>query len=51
MAGLTWTLLVIVLAVWLAGFLLDIGGGFIHLLLIVALIILGLKLLTGRKAV
>lgn len=50
MAGFIWALFVVVLAVWLIGFLMDFGGGLIHLLLIVAMIILGLKLLTGRRS-
>jgi predicted membrane metal-binding protein len=51
MASLLWLILVIVLAVWLVGLLVDIAGGFIHLLLIVALAILVLNLLSGRRRV
>ncbi len=49
MAGILWTMLVIVVIVWLVGLLLDIAGGFIHLLLIVALAILIYNLITGRR--
>lgn len=42
-------MLVIVVIVWLVGLLLDIAGGFIHLLLIVALAILIYDLITGRR--
>jgi len=42
-------MLVIVVIVWLVGLLLDIAGGFIHLLLIVALAILIYNLITGRR--
>jgi hypothetical protein len=49
MVGLLWTILAIVLAIWLIGFIVDIAGGLIHLLLIVALAILILNLVTGRR--
>jgi hypothetical protein len=51
MLGILWTVLVIIVAVWLLGLLLDIGGSLIHLLLIVALIILIYNLITGRRGV
>jgi hypothetical protein len=35
-----WTILVIVLVLWLLGFSLHVGGGLIHLLLVVAVIVL-----------
>jgi hypothetical protein len=44
-----WTILVIILILWLIGFLAKIGGGLIHLLLIVALVVLVLQLVTGRR--
>jgi hypothetical protein len=46
-----WTILVILLVLWLLGFLTHTGGGLIHLILVVALIILVLQLVTGRRAV
>jgi hypothetical protein len=51
MLGILWTILVIVVAVWLLGLLLDFGGSLIHLLLVVALLILIYNLITGRRAV
>ena len=51
MLGILWTILVIVVAVWLLGLLLDFGGSLIHLLLIVAVLILIYNLITGRRAV
>lgn len=51
MAAILWVVLVIVVAVWLIGLLADIAGGFIHLLLIVALAILIYNLVTGRRGV
>ena len=51
MLGILWTILVIVVAVWLLGLLLDIGGSLIHLLLVAALLILIYNLITGRRTV
>jgi hypothetical protein len=45
-----WGILVIVLILWLLGFSLHVGGGLIHLLLVVALIVLVLNLITGRRS-
>jgi len=50
MVALLWLILLVVLAVWLVGFLLDVAGGLIHILLIVALVILVWNLLTSRRA-
>lgn len=45
-------LIIIVLVVcWLLGFSLHIGGGLVHILLIIALIAIVLRLLRGRSAV
>ena len=44
-----WTVFVVVLILWLLGFSLHIGGGLIHLLLVVALIVLVFNLITGRS--
>jgi hypothetical protein len=46
-----WTILVIVLVLWLLGLIGSIGGGLIHLLLVVAAIVLLAQLLTGRRTV
>ena len=51
MAGLLWTILVVLVALWLIGLIAGIGGWLIHLLLVVALIILVANLLTGRRTV
>ncbi|GAC1613267.1 MAG: hypothetical protein NVS9B12_14480 [Vulcanimicrobiaceae bacterium] len=50
MAGLLWTVIVILFVLWLIGFAVHIGGGLIHLLLVVALVLLVVNLLTGRGA-
>jgi hypothetical protein len=44
-----WTLLVVLLILWLLGFSLHLGGGLIHLILVVAVIVLLVRLLQGRR--
>lgn len=44
-----WTLIVILLALWLLGLLASIGGGLIHILLVIAAVLLIAQLLTGRR--
>ncbi|MCM3612284.1 MULTISPECIES: lmo0937 family membrane protein [Planomicrobium] len=51
MARILWIILVVILAIWLIGFLMDVAGGLIHLLLIVAAIILIVNLISGRKGI
>jgi hypothetical protein len=46
-----WTLVAVFLVLWLLGFSLSIGGSLIHLLLVVALVIVVINLLTGRRGV
>ncbi len=46
-----WTILVVLLVLWLLGFIGEIGGGLIHLLLVVAAIVLIYNLVTGRRRV
>jgi hypothetical protein len=47
-----WTLAVILLVLWLLGFFaFHVGGGLIHLLLVIAVIVIVVRLLTGRKVV
>jgi len=45
-----WTIFVILLILWLLGFSFHIGGGLIHLLLIIAVVVLVLNLLSGRRS-
>jgi len=46
-----YALAVILLVLWLLGFLaFHIGGGLIHLLLVVAVIVIIFQLVTGRRA-
>lgn len=44
-----WTIAVILVVLWLLGFTLKIGAGLIHLLLVVALIVVVIQLITGRR--
>ncbi|MFW2853107.1 lmo0937 family membrane protein [Sphingomonas sp. TX0543] len=44
-----WTIVVILLVLWLLGFSLHIAGGLIHILLIVALVVGLVQLFTGRR--
>jgi hypothetical protein len=46
-----WTIFVVLGILWLLGFSLHVGGGLIHLLLVVALVILVINLLSGRRGV
>ncbi len=46
-----WTILVVLVVLWLLGFGLHVGGSLIHLLLLVALVVLVINLITGRRAV
>ena len=46
-----WTVVLILLVLWLLGFTLNIGAGLIHLLLVVALVVGLIQLFTGRKVV
>jgi hypothetical protein len=49
--GMLWALVVILVVLWLAGFLvIHVGGALIHLLLVIAAIVLIYQLVTGRRA-
>lgn len=44
-----WTIVVLLLILWLLGFALDVAGGIIHLLLVVALVVIAFRFLSGRR--
>ncbi|SEJ59581.1 hypothetical protein SAMN05428950_102146 [Sphingomonas sp. OV641] len=44
-----WTIAIILLILWLLGFSLNIAGGLIHILLVIALIVGLVQLFTGRR--
>jgi hypothetical protein len=46
-----WTIFVILLVLWLLGFSFHVAGSLIHILLVVAVIILILNLVSGRRSV
>jgi len=46
-----WTIVAILLILWLLGFSLHVAGGLIHLLLVVAVIVVVVNLLSGRRVV
>lgn len=44
-----WTIIAILLILWVLGFAFEIAGGLVHILLVIALIVLIFRLVTGRK--
>lgn len=47
-----WTIFVILLVLWLLGLVSgQVFGGFVHILLVVAAVVLVLQLMSGRRAV
>ena len=48
--GLLWAIIVILFIFWLLGFLLHFGGGLIHLILLICVILILFNLFTGRGA-
>jgi hypothetical protein len=43
-----WTIAVILIVLWLLGVVIHIGGGLIHILLVIAIIVVLVRLFTGR---
>jgi hypothetical protein len=46
-----WTIVAVLVILWLLGFITNIAGGLIHILLVVALIVLAYNFLVGRRTV
>jgi hypothetical protein len=44
-----WTIFAVLIILWLLGFSLHVAGGLIHLLLVVALVMLVVKLVSGPR--
>jgi hypothetical protein len=44
-----WTIVAVLLILWLLGFSLHMAGGLIHVLLVVALIMVVINLVSGRR--
>jgi hypothetical protein len=47
--NMLWTIFVVLLILWLLGFSLHVAGGLIHLLLVIALVVLVINLVSGRR--
>ena len=41
----------VLVALWLIGFLMHIGGGLIHIILVIAVVVFLFQFLTGRRSV
>lgn len=46
-----WTIVVVLLFLWMLGLVLEIAGGLIHILLVIALVVVVARMLTGRRVV
>ena len=44
-----WSIVVLLLILWVLGFTLNVAGGLIHALLVIALVVVAFRLLTGRR--
>ena len=44
-----WTIVAVLLVLWLLGFSLNVVGSLIHALLVIALVVILMRLLTGRR--
>jgi hypothetical protein len=44
-----WTIVVLLLILWLLGFTMHVAGGLIHVLLVIALVVIVLQVLSGRR--
>jgi len=49
MGGILWTIISIMFVLWLVGLVAHIGGGLIHLLLVVAVVLFLVNMFTGRR--
>jgi hypothetical protein len=48
--AMLWTIVGILLLLWVLGFAFHIAGGLIHLLLVIAVVVVVFQLITGRRA-
>jgi uncharacterized protein DUF5670 len=44
-----WTIAVVLIVLWLLGFIGHIGGGLIHLLLAIAVVVVLIRIIQGRR--
>lgn len=47
--NLLWLIAIVLIVLWLLGFAFKVGGGIIHILLVIAVIVVIYRLVTGRK--
>jgi Family of unknown function (DUF5670) len=45
-----WTIAGVLLVLWLLGFSMNVGGGLIHALLVIALVVFAYNLITRRRS-
>ena len=48
-ANMLYTIAIVLLVLWLLGMVTSVGGGLIHILLVVAAVVILVRLFTGRK--
>ncbi len=51
MGSLLYIIGAVLVALWLIGFLMHIGGGLIHIILVIAVIVFLYQFLTGRRSI
>ncbi len=49
MINIIWTLIGLLFLFWILGFIAHVGGGLIHILLVIAVILVIFNLITGRR--
>jgi hypothetical protein len=49
MGNLLWLIIIVLIIAWLGGVSLGFGGNLIHILIVIALIVLIVRLASGRK--
>jgi hypothetical protein len=45
-----WTIIGILVVLWLLGFAFHVGGGLIHIILVIAAVVMIFQLVTGRRS-
>jgi hypothetical protein len=46
-----WTVVVLLLLFWVLGFMFDVAGGLVHVLLVIAAVVFLVKLISGRRRI
>ena len=46
-----WTIAVVLVILWALGFITHVGGGLVHLLLVIAAVVVLLRVIQGRKPI